>query len=188
MDFREASPNKSRASTSGGRKSTGETSKAARDRLVPLAQRKPTKSTTALSRKRSRQEVLEEEQEFVSSDGDFEPIEDDTDDGGGDSGRVASAPSKRLRRSTSKSASEQCLEALRKLRDKVSYGTLISETCVLTPAESASSVNRDSGDHCSDDASKWVKRVFWVLTPQICPSLPKSRVSLRSKPRCATPC
>lgn len=122
MDFRLASPRKSRA-TKG---STSRISLEGQARLVPLAQRKlaTTKTTTALSRKRSRQEVLENEQGFVGSDDDpdWDPIEDADRDGDDRYVEIVESPPKRPRRSAVKtqSASEQCLDGLRKLRTKVS--------------------------------------------------------------------
>lgn len=115
MDFREASPRKAKATTTRKSKGGG-TSNAAQARLVPLAQRKAAKSSTTLSHKRSRQDVLEEAQDFVdSSDDDY--IEDDSDNGRVES--VRSAPSKRLRSSAAKTAPQLCLEKLIRLRGKV---------------------------------------------------------------------
>ncbi|BEJ15894.1 hypothetical protein CspHIS471_0504990 [Cutaneotrichosporon sp. HIS471] len=124
MDFREASPKKPRA-TKG---STARNSIEGQARLVPLAQRKKSSKTSReLSRKRSRQEVLEDGQDFVGSDDDpdWDPIDDvdgrDREDSGIQVlGRVSGSPPKRLRRSRAgaESASEQCLEGLRKLRAK----------------------------------------------------------------------
>ncbi|GMK55565.1 hypothetical protein CspeluHIS016_0206210 [Cutaneotrichosporon spelunceum] len=122
MDFREASPKKARASkaAAAGNSLDGVA------RLVPLAQRKRTsKNNTALARKRSRQEVLEDQQDFVGSDDDpdLDSIEDA--DNRESSGikvveRVNANRSKRPRRSGAgaESASEQCLNGLRKLRAK----------------------------------------------------------------------
>ncbi|BEI92951.1 uncharacterized protein CcaverHIS019_0505790 [Cutaneotrichosporon cavernicola] len=124
MDFREASPKKPRA-TKG---TTARNSIEGQARLVPLAQRnKSSKTGRELSRKRSRQEVLEDGQDFVGSDDgpDWDPIEDADGRDGDDRGiqvlgQVSGSPPKRPRRSRAgaESASEQCLEGLRKLRAK----------------------------------------------------------------------
>lgn len=157
MDFRAASPRKSRGK--GGKAAAGDLANGGQARLVPLAQRKTAKSTTALSRKRSRQEMLEDEQDFVASDGDddYEPIEDDSDDriesDFRSDERVMAIPApttKRPRKSAPlasqmSSASELCLEALRALREKVRPRLLTG----LTGAE----VDYAGRQHAADDRS-----------------------------------
>lgn len=128
MDFRQASPRKA------ARKITKRSSDAGtgKDRLVPLAQlKKSTAKSTPLSRKRSAQQIAQEEQAFDDSawpsDDDYEPIEDpdrgrsarsDLDQSTGSATKKlkTSAATKKL---TAEQATAQCLEALRKLRDKV---------------------------------------------------------------------
>ncbi|BEI85126.1 hypothetical protein CcaverHIS002_0505270 [Cutaneotrichosporon cavernicola] len=135
MDFREASPKKPRA-TKG---TTARNSIEGQARLVPLAQRnKSSKTGRELSRKRSRQEVLEDGQDFVGSDDgpDWDPIEDADGRDGDDRGiqvlgQVSGSPPKRPRRSRAgaESASEQCLEGLRKLRAKTCQRCTRSKAC-----------------------------------------------------------
>lgn len=124
MDFRQASPKKTRTAKAPAKRTTKDTSGQAR--VVPLAQQKQNTLTTSLSRKRSRQEIAEAECAFVdnlSSDDDYDPevIEDAAPD-------VAERP-KRRKTSTAHEAEtdgiaaetpvQQCLKDLRKMCSKV---------------------------------------------------------------------
>lgn len=130
MDFRLASPRKSKTT----KKGASDTTTPGQARLVPLAQQAKSKQMLSATRKRSRQELLEEEQAFDDSPwGDTdedEPIEEFEDKGGArtdDGGK---------RRKSSDAGDngeggpvEQCLADLRKLRDKVRAFAGWGEVC-----------------------------------------------------------